>query len=280
MDTYNQVLQIREDFEKKSEAVKKSDELTQLGKTKALAALKAEKLAVLSGLVGPLRKQAVLGALEVARLSRVKSALKSIESESMDYERLRYEEVRVRSSLALAAGDPQRIMEKWKQVKESGDRFRIRAWIDVAPETFPANTGPDLAWLELREDMAESAGAADSNEMAGYENLRRARLEDLADTMRVTQKIAEDVGEEASYQGENVIARVFEGIRPDPLTGELQVDFGQTADETPEGTFGRLEAEYAVRVAEQATVMKRYNMEFNPILDGVAPAPTSEEETV
>lgn len=276
MNTYDQVLQIKSDFETKAEAVKKSVELTPVGKDKRLAALKDEKLAVLSGLVGPLRKAAVLDALEVKKFTRVKSALKSIEAEQMDFAKLSYFAGSVRSSLALAAGDPQKILEKFRLAKESGNRVLIKAWIDTAPETFPANTGPDLAWFELRADMAASAGAADSGEMAGYENQRRAHLESLADTLRVTQKIAEDVGEEASFRGKNLVERVFEGIQPDPVTGELQLDFGETANESPEGTFARLEAEYATRAAEQAAVMKHWDEEYNPILDGVPPAHTPE----
>ena len=268
MNTFDQVLQIREDFEKKAEEVQKSAELTPLGKDRAMKALKAEKEAVLTGLVGPLRRQAVLDALEVKRLSRIKGVLKSIEAEQMDFAKLNYFAGSVRSSLALAAGDPQKIMEKWKLAKESGNRVLIKAWIDTAPETFPANTGPDLAWMGLREDMALSAGAADSDEMSRYENEKRAHLESLADTLRVTQKIAEDVGEEASFRGKNLVARVFEGIQPDALTGELEVDFGQTANETPEGTYARLESEFAARAAEQAAVMKHYGMGYNPVLDG------------
>src|ERR1035437_2461856 len=127
MNTYDQVLQIRNDFEKKAEEVKKSAELTHLGKDKAMKKLKDEKANLLTGLVGPLRRQAVLDALEVKKFTRVKSALKSIEADQMDFAKLSYFAGCVRSDLALAAGDPQRIMEKWKIAKESGNRVLIKA---------------------------------------------------------------------------------------------------------------------------------------------------------
>jgi hypothetical protein len=268
-NTFEEVKAIKEDFETKAEVVRTSKFLNRAGQADAIEKLTSEKKAALAKLIPPLRRAAVLDALEVAHFERVKGTLKSLESEHLDWQRLQYDSTRVKSSLVLCEGDPQKIMEKWKQAKESRDRYFIRAWLDTAPETFPANTGPDLAWLELKEDMAASGGAADSDEMLSYERQRLEKLASLEETKRAALAIANDFGASAGYEGQAVMNRVFEGFGPDSETGEFKLDVEANPYESSEAVYARLESEHAAEITQQAEFFKDKGYAYDPLSDFV-----------
>jgi hypothetical protein len=261
------VLNIREDFEKKAAAVRADRRLTQFGKDDALRTLTAEKEAALKGLIVPLRHQAVLDALEVRRLNHIKGTLKSLEAESMDFERLTYEAGRVRSILALCNNDPLKIAEKFKAAKETRDRFFIRAWIDEAPQHFPDSTNGNLAWMALKEDMEKSLGAADSTEMSSYERQRLEHVASLDDIKRTALVIAGEFGREAQFKGQAVVDRIFNGFAPDDETGEFTCQIEQSPTESAEGVFMRTEVEHNLRVDQQAQFFKERGLEFDELTD-------------
>jgi len=271
MNTYDQVLQVKSDFETKVEKVKASKDLSSQGKQKALASLAAEKQAALRAVVPTLRRQAIEAALKVKKLANAQAALAEIESEKMDYGRLTYEAQAVKSALALAGGDPYEVSKAWEAVKKTGDRYRIRAFLDVVPATIPEDSLSEQSWAELREDMKQNVELTRSAEAAGYAQEQRVHLDELADISRVAGLVADDLGAGtgAAYQGANVFARVLEGITLDRQTNELHIDFGEVNDDMPEFTYQRLEAERAEREKEQAEFFKRSGTEYDPLLDGV-----------
>ena len=269
MKTYEQIQNVKDDYEKKAEAVRNNKDLSPSGRDKALAALKADKQAALKSFVPGLRKQAVEAALKVKKLSGARSALESIEAEKLDYSRLTYEAQAVKSALILAGDDPYRVAEMFDAVKASGDRYKIRAWLDIAPATIPENTMQDAGWQELKRDMSQSVELTHSAEASRYALEQRVHIDELADISRTASIVADEFVEGAAYKGENVLQRVFSGIAADRETGELHIDLGQTADETPEQTYARLESERGESEKVQAEIFKNFGSEYDPLLDGV-----------
>jgi hypothetical protein len=271
MNTYEQIQNVKDGYEKKAGEVRNNKDLSPSGRDKALAALKADKQAALKSFVPGLRKQAVETALRIKKLSGAQSALESIESEKLDYSRLTYEAQAVKSALILAGDDPYRVAEMFDAVKAGHDTYKIKAWIDQAPALMPEKSMSIQRWDELKADMAKSSELTRSAEASRYALEQRVHLDELADVSRVASIVADDLvaGSAAAYQGENVLQRVFEGITLDRQSGELHIDFGPTNDEMPEFTYQRLEAERAEREKAQGEVFKHFDVPYDPLTDGV-----------
>jgi hypothetical protein len=267
MTYYSEILNIKSDFEKKAEAVKKNRDLSDRGREKALAALKAEKDAALKSFVKPLREQAVKTALKVKQLDGALSALGELEAAQFDYSRLAYMAQATRSQLTLCKGDPFLISEAWNRVKNSKDRYAIKSWLDVVPATFPEDGGNRVEeWQTLKADMADNQNLVRTPEASRYEQEKKNHMAELAEIARDTGVIGDEVGK-GGYQTQNLIKRVFSGIAIDRESGELIVELGPVANESPDTVIDRLEAEHAAKVKVQAEFAARFGTELDPDLD-------------
>jgi hypothetical protein len=269
MSIYEKIQNVKDSYERNAEAARKDSNLSQPGKAKALAALMSEKQAALKSFVPELRRQAVETALKVKSFSGAAQALGQLEAEKFDYGRLTYEAQAVKSALVLAGDDPFKVAKMFEDAKAGHDKYRLKAWLDVAPALIPEKTIHAATWDELKADMTQSKELTHSAEAERYELKKRVAADALADISRTAAVVAEDLGEGAAYRATNVMGRVFEGIALDHETGEFQIDFGgQTADETPDATFSRLESEYSERVKVEEQFFENFGKEYDPILDG------------
>jgi ribosomal protein L10 len=267
MSIYEQIQNVKDSYERKAEAARKDSNLSQPGKNKVLGQLEAEKQAALKSFVPVLREQAIKTALKIKSFSGAAQALGQLEAEKFDYGRLTYEAQAVKSALVLAGDDPFKVAKMFEDAKAGHDKYRLKAWLDVAPALIPEKTIHAATWGELKADFANSADLIKSDERAKYDDERRSFLNELDNISVSTQTIADEFSTPSS-RNEAIKARVFEGIALDGKSGELHVDLGQTADETPDATFSRLEREYSERVNAQAEVFKNFGSEYDPILDG------------
>jgi hypothetical protein len=191
-----------------------------------------------------------------------------LEKEAMDWSHLNYEATAVRSALVLAGNDPYKIQELFEAAKATGDAYKLRAWMDTAPATFPEDPKSfGREWEDLKTDILKSKNLVASGEMAKYEAEKNGHLEELAELSRTASVLAEDLAEGVGYLAANVMDRVFGGIST--KDGELKVDFYR-ADETPDQTFTRLETERSEREQVQAEVFEKFGTAYDPLLDGIA----------
>ena len=278
-------------------AIMANPDLTPEGKQKAITmarkaniVVRIQERAAIEQRATGLRKRAVSAALRVGLVGQVLSTLAEEEAKKMDFSRLSYEAMAVKSALVLAGNDPYKITEAFEKAKSSGDNYKIRAWLDVAPGLMPAETFAPDTLAELKEDFQNSQSLLFSAEMAKYEAEKRSNLDELA-------AISIEAAQDDSFFGPDnhgILERVFSGIAIDRQNEDLKVDFGVRIKtdylggqslETSEETFGRLENEYKERVKLQEDLFAKFGTAYDPLADGVwseaigQPAGTATEGT-
>jgi hypothetical protein len=264
----------------KLHSIQEDRDLSTLGKSKALAALNDSTRKDLHKKALLLRKQAVIEALRVNSLRGASWAMGQIASEKMDWARLNYEATAVRSAMALAGADnPYKVEQIWKQIKDTRDPYKIRAFLDTAPAMFPEDSMQASVWDELKASLAGADSLIQTEEQAGYETEAHEHLDKLAEIAAVVQAADNlDIGAVAPGQ---IMARVFEGINFNTAKGTLKTDFERMPEkqepgmpktdklEDPVKTYERIEAERGERAAAQSEMFQKFGMAYDLDLDGV-----------
>ena len=284
--------QAQADYEQRFAAIQNNPELSQTGKNNAIKKLLAEQRARIDGLVTQLRRAAVEEAA-AADLSRGVKELVQREYSNWDYGRLAYEANRVRSAFVLAGGDDfDKIAQAWQQVKDRGDRFEIKAWVDTAPAILPQveekNGYQDTHAAQTRQSIIEDIAASEvytlTDEGKKFETERAERTHNLEVIGQAAAQVSASLSEIGTFQrsaneagevytpgkginslrGNQVIARVFDGISLDRKTGELHVS--REPGENAEQMYNRTEAAYQEAVKQLNDYSEKFSGEKHDAL--------------
>lgn len=245
-----QLTQARDTYKIGTDAIKANRDLSEEGKTKAIAALKAEYRKTIDGLVIGLRRAALEEATEAQSAQGLKELLQR-DYAKWDYSRLAYEATRVKSAFVLAGGNNfDAIADAWQKVKDRGDKYEIKAWLDQAPAILPPAGAMDSHGTETRAAILEDIAAAEiytlTEEGRKYETQRAERVNNLQEVAAIAAEIG---GELAALEGmprARVVQRVFSGIAQDRASGQIILD--RQPGETAAQIFERTEANYQEHV--------------------------------
>lgn len=167
----NDIQNTIQEFEAKAEKIKNNKGLNQYGRTQALEKLKAEKAAALKAFIPALRKMAIDEGLQAAKYRRIASAAGELMTE-WDYNRLNYEAAAAKSAAKRHHGEADKLARAWEQVKASGDRYKVKAWIDNVPgelvEPDAMLTHSHQEYINLLDDMTASETLLHGEEQREY----------------------------------------------------------------------------------------------------------------
>ena len=264
----NRIASLRDGYTAKQDAIRNNKDLTEQGKQKSLAQLKAEKRIEIDKLVSDLRKETAAQAIEIDKLQRMRDTLVRDYSE-WDYSRLNYEAQAVKSALAIAGGDYYAIDEAWQRVKAGGDRYAIRAWMDTAPAMLPPATNTSAANSdETRGEIMKDIASADfmtlTGDAAKFEAERKERLAHLHDLAKAAREVGTELLDGRTDRKTYVAEFVFDGISLDGESGQLMVE--RETGEDAKAFIERTQAEYN----DQSKKLADYvGTGYDPLLYGV-----------
>jgi hypothetical protein len=259
--------QMQAEYEQRIAAIQNNAELSQIGRNNAIKKLLAEQRQRIDGLVIRLRRAAIEEAVEADVSQGVRDLVKR-EYSNWDYGRLTYEANRVRSAFVLAGGDDfDKIAEAWQQAKARGDKYEIKAWMDTAPALLPQAQAIDSHGTQTRQSIIEDIAASEiftlTEEGKKFEAERAGRVKNLEILAGASAQVSQSLQSLGSFgrgsdgetyvpgstlQGNQVIARVFDGIALDRKSGELHVE--RKPGEKAAQMYERTEAAYQESVKQ------------------------------
>jgi len=245
--------------------IRGNEKYSEVGKRDAIAKLNLEKSEAIRAMVPDLRRQAVESALEVKSLQLAKSALASMRDDSLDYARLAYEAVAVRSTIVRAGKyEPWTVATAWEQAKKSGDKHLIRAWIDQAPAEMPTDeNGAMLADYQKIVDDMNGGGWLETPEMQKYTKEQKDHIHELGEIEKDAQEINQALG---ASRG-SVTKRVFEGVRL--ADDKIELEFYRQENEEIDQVYNRLESERTEKLKPYQAEAEKLGTELDPLLVAV-----------
>ncbi len=275
MSVYDEVLQLKEDFEKRAKKIQVDKNLSDIGRRDALRKLADEKDAAMLRFVPRLRSSVVEVGAKIDRLRGARSALDELEREKLDYNRLAFETSELRNSLAGIKKDVTAVREKFDSVLKGGDTYRLRAFLTLGEEIIPQDGGSwSREWQELKGEMNASELKIHTGEYRKYHAEEMGLLENLKGLETDSSILAQNLT--SSYQAGTVVKSIFEGLSRD-RTGELEIHFGNTSqDKDAAETEKRLNAERESLITSQREFCARFGMEYDPLIHGLPEVDPSE----
>ena len=230
----NEIKNTIQEFEAKAEKIKANKGLSQYGRTQALEKLEQEKAEALKAFIPALRKRAIEESLAAAKYERIASAAGELMGYDWDYNRLNYEAAAAKSAAKRHHGEADKLAREWEQVKASGDRYKVKAWIDNVPgeliEPDAMMSYSHSEYVSLLDDMTASETLLHGEEQREYLAEAETHARELAGIGQLAAVIDNEL-----FTGRNtgtrpvVQRRVMEGIQ---FTDEgVKTDFELPADD-------------------------------------------------
>lgn len=263
----NKLQDLLNEHETQERRIKDNENYSERGKLSALKKLNQEKNEAIRAMVPDLRRQAVSTALSLKVTQGVKGLLAGQRNDSLDYARLAYEAIAVRSAIVRAGRyEPQTVAKAWEQAKQSGDKHIIRAWLDTAPAEMPTDdNGAVLNDFQKIVDDMNTGNWLDTEEMQKYTKEQKDHIEELSEIRKTAAAINDALGAERGA----VSKRVFEGVRIED-NNKIELDFyRQRENEEDEEVYQRLEAERTEKLKPYQEQAEKLGTELDPLLVAV-----------
>ena len=220
----NQIKNVINEYQKKIDKVQNNKDLSAQGKKNRLDKLTGEKKDALKAFVPELRRQAVKAGLEARRLQGCAWASGQLDSEKWDYSRLMYESNAAKAQVRRVGGDVFEVVKEWDKVKNSGDKYKIKAYIDTVP--LEIKQTDNRTYSDLMQDMSSKSNIFEKSiETGSYETGARSQLAELADLERIAAKLDGELYPRSRPFGPNPVTqkRILKGIHL--ADGKIELDF-------------------------------------------------------
>lgn len=258
----NQIQQVIKEYNDKLEQVKANRDYSATGREKAIQRIQEEKAEALKAFVPALRKQAIKAGLEATSHQSCAWASGQLDADQWDYSRLSYEAAAAKSQVKRLGGNVYDVVRAWEQVKNSADKYKIKAFIDSVPAEIEKPKYDHATFDNLMQDMSAHSNIFEKSSLtAGYEQSAQKYKAEIGELAQLAGMIDEEVYNNGMRTNPVAQKQILQGMHFED-DGKLKLDFEKGKNETDDQLFNRLEQDRAAYLAQAQEVGKKFGVQI------------------